>query len=81
MYDSIIAQKERAAFFRSLNVILNVVVMSDSSDSDFEGFLECSFDVNIVEKQHNTVNSDSDISLDEDISNGADHDINDMFHV
>ena len=64
--------------FHSLIVILNVVVMSDSSDLDFEGFLEGSFD---VDKQHDTVDSDSNISLDEDIFNGADHDENYMFHV
>ena len=63
MYNGIIAQRDRAAFFRNLIVILNVVVKSDSSDSDFEGFLEGSFDVDVVERQHNTVNSDSDISL------------------
>ena len=55
--------------------------MSDSSDSDFEGFLERSFDIDIVERQHDTVDSDSDISLDEDISKGADHNENDMFHI
>ena len=32
-------------------------------------------------KQHDTVESDSDISLDENISNGTDRDENDMFHV
>ena len=55
--------------------------MSDLSDSDFEGFLEGSFDIDVVERQHNTVNSDSDFSLDEDISNDADRDENDMLHV
>ena len=57
-------QRDRAAFFHSLIVILNIVVMSDSSDSGFEGFLEGSFDVDIVERQHDTVDNDSDISLD-----------------
>ena len=64
-------------FFYSLIVILNIVIMSDSSDLDFGGFLEGSFD--IVKRQHNTVDSDSDISLDEDISDGDDHDENDMY--
>ena len=62
-------------------LILNVIVISDSSESDFEGFLEGSFDVNVVERQHDTVNSDSNISLDENVSNGADHDENDMFNA
>ena len=79
MYNGIIAQRDRAAFFRNLIVILNVVVLLDSSDLDFEGFLEGSFDIDFVERQHNTI--DSDISFDEDISNSADHDENDMFHV
>ena len=48
--------------------------MSDSSDLDFEGFLEGSFDIDVIERQHDTVDSDSDTSLDEDISNSADHD-------
>ena len=34
-YNSIIAQRDGVAFFCSLIVILKVVVMSDSSDSDF----------------------------------------------
>ena len=55
--------------------------MSDLSDSDFEGFLEGSFDVDVIERQRDTVDSDSNFSLDEDISNGADHDENDMLHV
>ena len=42
-------------------------------------FLEGSFDVDIVERQYDT--DDSDISLAEDISIGTDHDENDMFHV
>ena len=33
-------QRDRAAFFLSLVVILNIVVTSDSSDLHFEGFLE-----------------------------------------
>ena len=41
-------------------------------------FLEGSFEVDIIERQHDTVDSDSDISLDEDISDGADHDENDF---
>ena len=72
MYSSIIAQWVRAAFFRSFIVIMNVVIMSDSSDLDFEGFLEGSFDIDVIERQHNTVNRD--ISLDEDFSDGPDHD-------
>ena len=59
----------------------NIIVISDSSDSDFEGFLEGSFDIEVVERQHDTVNRDSDISLDEDVSNGAGHDEKDMFHA
>ena len=62
-------------FFHSLIVILTRVIQN------FEGFLEGSFDVNVVERQHDTVDSDSNISLDEDISNGADRDENDIFHV
>ena len=50
-------------------------------NQNFEGFLEGSFKVDVVERQHDNVDSDSDISLDEDISNGAGHDENDMFHV
>ena len=46
-----------------------------------EGFLEGSFVVDVVERQHDTVDSDSDISLDEGISNGADHDENDMYSL
>ena len=52
---------DRAAFFCTLIVILNVVIISDLSDSDFEGCLEGSFDIDIIERQHDTV--DSDISL------------------
>ena len=44
-------------------------------------FWKVVFDVEIIERQHDTVDSDSDIDLDEDISNGADNDENDMFHV
>ena len=74
-------QLDSATFFRSLIVIKNVVVMSYSRDSDFEGFLKGSFDVDVVKRRHDTVDSDSDISLDENISDGTDHDENDMFHV
>ena len=44
--------------------------MSDSSDSDFEGFLEESFDVRpvVVERHNDPVDTDSDISVDEDLS-------------
>ena len=55
--------------------------MSDWSDSDFEGFLEGSFDVDVVERKHDTVNSDGDINLHEYNSDDADHNENDMFHV
>ena len=55
--------------------------MSDSSDLDFEGILEGSFNVDVIERRHDTVDNDSGISLDEDVSNGADHDEKDMFHV
>ena len=51
--------------------------MSDSSDSDFEGFFEGSFDV-VVERQHDTVDSESDISSDEDVCNSIDHDENNV---
>ena len=40
-----------------------------------------SFDVDVIERQRDNVNSDSDINLDEDISNSADHDEDNMFHV
>ena len=40
-----------------------------------------SFDVDVIERQRDNVNSDSDISLDEDISNSADHDEDNMFHA
>ena len=60
------------SFFGTLIVILNVVVMSDFSDLDFEGFLEGSFN-----RQHDTGDSDSNISLDEDISDSADHNAGD----
>ena len=48
---------------------------------NFERFLEGRFDVDIVKRQHDTVDSDSDTSLDEYIFNYADHEANDMFHV
>ena len=45
-------------------------------------FFEGHFDINdVVKKQHNTADTDSEISLDEDIYNSPDHDENDMFRV
>ena len=46
--------------------------MSDSSDSDFEGFPDASFDVNVVPRQNDIANSDSGISLGEDLSDEED---------
>ena len=40
--------------------------------------MEGSFDVDIIKKQHNTVDNDSNVGLDEDISNSTDHDENDV---
>ena len=42
--------------------------MSDSSDSEFEGFSDGSFDVVNVVPRQNVADSDSDISLGEDLS-------------
>ncbi len=42
--------------------------MSDSSDSEFEGFPDGSFDVVNVVPRQNVADSDSDISLGEDLS-------------
>ena len=46
--------------------------MLDSSDSDVEGFPDGSFDVGVVPRQNDTADSESDISLGEDLSDEED---------